>query len=382
MKILYLITQSELGGAQRYIFDLAKSFKKETDVLVCSGESSGDQWLGNILTKNNIKHLSLDKLRRDISLVSDVKALFQIRKTINDFSPDIVHLNSTKISILGSLACLMFLKKPKVVYTAHGWVFNENMSSGKKYFYKFLEKYTACLKDKIICVSDFDKNTALNIGIKNNKLKVIHNGIKENIYLNKTEARTEISKYIDTQNFNVDELLLGTIGNLYKNKGFAYLLNSIKRVLNEGYKLKLVIIGSGEQEKKLLRIIKEEGLENNVFLTGSIKNASSLLKAFDIYINSSLKEGLSYTVLEAMQAKLPIIVTDVGGNLEMIEDGINGLVTKSKNINDIAEKISYLLDNKNKADLYAMNSKEKLEYFSYDKMIDKTFSTYKSLTQK
>jgi len=132
----------------------------------------------------------------------------------------------------------------------------------------------------------------------------------------------------------------------------------------------------------LLRIIKEEKLETHHCGGGQIENASSLLPAFNLYINSSIKEGLSYTILEAMQAKIPIIVTDAGGNPEIIEDGINGLVAKKKNIDDIANKIIYLLQNKDKADLFTLNSQSD-QYPQITRiMIEKTFNIYKSLTQK
>jgi len=313
--------------------------------------------------------------------LNDLKSLFEIRSLIKDFKPDLIHLNSTKISILGSIAPKLLLKKSKIVYTAHGWVFNEDLNTIKKNFYKILERYTAFLKNKILTVSEFDKKTALQLGIKKEKLKTIYNGIKSLQLKTREDARSTLSKHLNIK-IKSDDFLIGSIGNLYKNKGFGYLLNSIKQVLSENYNLKLVIIGEGEKREQLMRIIKEEKLEKNVFLSGKIDNASALLSAFDIYVNSSIKEGLSYTILEAMQAKIPIIVTNAGGNPEMIEDGINGFVAEKKDIDDIANKIINLLQNKNKADLFALNSQEKLKQFSLDLMVGKTFNIYKSLTQK
>jgi len=380
MKILYLITQSELGGAQKYILDLASYFQKENDVLVCSGEEKENKWFEENLSKNNIKYLAIKNLKRDISPLKDIKAFLEIRSVIKKFKPDIVHLNSTKISILGSLASV-FIWKTKVVYTAHGWVFNENLSTKKKRFYTLLEKYTTHLKEKIICVSDYDKNSAIKIGIKKQKLTTIYNGILNINYLSRDEARLKLNKIINHK-INDNDYLIGTIGNLYKNKGFLYLINAIKSVTLNFPDIKLIIIGEGEEKEKLEKVIKEKGMENNIFLCGKIENASNLMKAFDLYINSSIKEGLSYTILEAMQAKLPIIVTDVGGNPEMIKNRINGIVIKSKKSEDMAEKIIYLLNNKNKADLFAMNNKEKLKFFNYNKMLEKTSNIYKTLTQQ
>ena len=105
-KILYFITQSEFGGAQRYVFDLAVNLKSDYEVAIAMGWQENNRILAKILTENNIKHYIIPHLKRSISPINEFLALREIIKLIKQFQPDIIHLNSSKISILGSIAAL------------------------------------------------------------------------------------------------------------------------------------------------------------------------------------------------------------------------------------------------------------------------------------
>jgi len=368
-KILYIITQSELGGAQRYILDLAMNLN-EYNVSVAYGEQGNNGELSKILQQNNIKTYAINNLVRKINITKDWQAMFEIRKLIKKINPNIVHLNSSKISIIASLANINI--KNKLIYTAHGWVFNEKLPLPKKIFYKLSERWTARLKDKIICVSEFDKQSAINNRIKESKLITIHNGIPETVLLEKNKARKKIEE-ISGQKINADETIIGTIGNLYKNKGFEYLIAAIK----ETKRIRLVIIGEGVERDYLEKLINKNKLENKILLLGKIKNASKLLKAFNIYINTSLKEGLSYTLLEAMQAGLPIIATKVGGNSEMITNEKTGLLIKPASSETITKTINYFLENKNLQQTCSENAIVKYRnYFDLKTMLQKTKKVY------
>jgi len=368
-KILYIITQSELGGAQRYIFDLATNLS-EYNVSVAYGEQGDNGELSKMLQENKIKTHLIHNLVRKINIRKDWQAMLEIRKLIKKINPDIVHLNSSKISIIASLSNINI--KNKLIYTAHGWVFNEKLSLSKKIFYKLSERWTAKLKNKIICVSEFDKQSAIKNRIEENKLITIHNGISKTVFLEKDEARKKIEE-ISGQKININETIIGTIGNLYKNKGFEYLITSIKKVK----KTKLIIIGDGEERNHLEKLINKYNLESKVLLLGRVNNASKLLKAFDIYINSSLKEGLSYTLLEATQAGLPIIATEVGGNSEIVINEKTGLLIEPASSKIIAKTINYFLKNKNLQQTYSKNAIAKYKnYFDLKTMLQKTKKVY------
>lgn len=384
-KILFIVTLSERGGAQTYVFDLASNLDRDRyEILVASG---GDEssWLPSKLEKNGIKYHKIRNLIRDIDLPTDILAIFEIRKLIKQFKPDIIHLNSSKTSILGSIAAKK-CKNCKVVYTAHGFVFNESMSILKKWLYVSLERYTAKFKDMIITVSDFDKLAGEKHKIApSNKIITVHNGIKigQHNILSKEEARKELEI---PQKYTV----IGTISNYYPTKALYRLIEAAKIVSENCSNCKFALIGEGPEQEKLEELINTYKLNNNFFL-GSIDNAITHLKAFDIFVLPSKKEGLPYTILEAMEAEVPIIATAVGGVPEIIINGENGFLvqsgltkeTDSETINQLAEKIKYYMANPNIAEIFANKATRRLAAsFTLEKMVRETEDVYNNLYNK
>ena len=372
-KILYFITQSEYGGAQRYVFDLADNLKKDFEVAVAMGEQGKDGKLAKILDKNNIKYYIIPRLKRDISPLNEILAFFEIIKLIKKFQPDIIHLNSSKISILGSLAGLFIklkIKNLKIIYTVHGWVFNEPLPAPVKWFYLWAEKFTAKFKDKIICVSESDRQVALKYKIAPvEKLITIHNGLAPVNFYTREEALPLLAKERAG-----GEVFIGSIGNLYKTKGFEYLIEAADILTHKlNTPATFIIIGEGKEREALKNLIAKYNLKNNFILAGSIDEAARLLPAFDVYVCSSVKEGLSYTLIEAMQAGRPIVATAVGGNPEMIENEKTGLLSKPADARDLAEKIKTLLNNKTLALELGQNAKAKaMAEFGLEKMVEQT----------
>jgi glycosyltransferase involved in cell wall biosynthesis len=366
-KILYLITQSELGGAQRYILDLARALKGEYEITVAFGapspwnlnhkETKGKPFeqgeLATRLAEENIPFHILPHVVRTISPLADIRAIFEIAKLIKKIRPDIVHLNSSKISILGSLACF-FIKlsaksyQLKAIYTVHGWVFNEPQARWKNALYKFCEKFTARFKDKIVCIDKLDYGIALeDLKLPDNKLSIIYHGLDLNRYnfRPREEARKALAASLPAASLPADSIIIGSIGNLYATKGFEYFIEAMEKVVSgSSLPIKAVIIGEGPEREELQKLIsKKETLKGKIFLSGGITNAAELLPAFDYYLNTSVKEGFPYSILEAMAAGLPIVASEVGGIPDMITDRENGLLVAPKNSEAIATRLLNLM---------------------------------------
>ncbi|MCG2689802.1 glycosyltransferase, partial [Candidatus Parcubacteria bacterium] len=286
-KILYLITQSDMGGAQKYVFDLTCGFKNKFKITVATGKGTNE--LFTALKEKNVNLVKLNRLSRLPNPLRAFLAILEIRRLLKKEKPDILHLNSTTAGFFGSLAVLGLKIKPKVVYTVHGWAFLEPGPLKQKLFFLF-EKTTAFLKDKFIVLSKFDKQVALTKKIaKKNKLAIIPNGLSNLTFLSKEQARKELD-------LSQDAFLVGTIANAYKTKGLKYLLQVFAPAPN----YQLIVIGDGPERKNLEKIIQKYHLEEKVKLLGKIKNASQYLKAFDIFCLPSVKEGFPFALLEAM----------------------------------------------------------------------------------
>ncbi len=374
-KILYLVTQSDFGGAQHYLYDLTANLSKNFIIVVASGEQTNKGELAKKLKAAGVRYLPLSHLKRAISPWHDWLAFWQIVNLIKKEKPNIVHLNSSKVSILGSFAAWL-CKVPKIIYTVHGWVFNEDLPVGKKFFYKILERLTARFKTGIICLSEWEKqNTVRQKIAPAAKISVIYNGIAPINFLPRLKAREQLAK-ITGAPIDDQTILIGAIGNLYKNKGYEYLIEAVNMLRAMRYAL-CVIIGAGPEKNNLQLRINNYALQNKIILAGAIPDAAQLLCAFDVYVCSSVKEGLPYSILEAMQAELPIVATSVGAVPEIISNGQNGLLTEPKNANQLAEKIQYLINNPGTAKKLGGHAQADVKKrFSLEKMMAETQIIY------
>jgi len=392
--ILYIITKSVWGGAAKYVYDLANHLSSEFEVVVAAG---GQGKFAQIIIKANIPYYQIKNFQRTINPFKDFFAFFEILGLIFKLKPDIIHVNSSKAGGLVGLVAWLYKiltgRKLCLIFTAHGWAFAEDRPKWQISLIKIFSKLTCFFYDKIICVSEYDRQIAIDNKIApTNKLLTIHNGIdvKNISFLSRQEAQEKLLG-------RTSPLAIGTIAEWTKNKGLFYLLEALiyikdcpsdtvlqRRTVSEGQSFDVVLIGSGENpdKDKMYDFIKKYKLKN-AHLIEWIDNAASYLKAFDIFVLPSLKEGLPYTILEAMAAQVPIVATRVGGVPEMfINEGSSrsaraALIIPPKNSQELAEKILKLINNPEIAQKLAKRAREKVEKeFSLEKMLQKTKRVY------
>ncbi|HUT22526.1 MAG TPA: glycosyltransferase family 4 protein [Candidatus Bipolaricaulota bacterium] len=375
MKILYLITQSTWGGAQRYVYDLAVGMNKEFEVAVACG---GDGGLIKELARKKIKVIPLKYLKRDILFLSDIRSYFEIKKLIKEERPDILHVNSSKAGFLGGLAARSF-PKTKVVYTVHGSVFTAAFNIFYRWLFKIIEKTTSKHKDSIILVSNHDRSLWLENKIcESEKLFVIHNGIDvalEELFLPKERALAALLPAEKEINLKI----IGCIANFYAEKNLLSFLSVFKEVSKEVSKCRLILIGDGPLRREIKKYVRENDLSEKVILPGFIKNAWLYLKAFDLFVLPSKKEGFPYTILEALLAKVPVVASRVGGIPEIIGDESTGLLFDSADSRQLAEKMLILLkDEVFVAQLVGNGIKKVKESFNLTGFLDQTKKIYLS----
>jgi glycosyltransferase involved in cell wall biosynthesis len=380
IKIIYGITKSDWGGAQRYVYDLATALPKEKyDVAVILGSTGG---LSQKLQSAGIRIAQLENLSRDVKIWTDFLAFFKLIKILHQEKPDVIHLNSSKMGMLGAVAGRI-LRVPKIIFTGHGWAFNEDRSAVQKKMIHLLHNLTVALSDVTIAVSAKTKEQIARHGTNSDKIMVIKNGVEKIDFLDKNLARQKITEKISTEMENsIDgRIWLGTISELHKNKGLKYMIEAMHRLkitVDDPATLPiLVVIGEGEKRTKLQERINRYGLQDDIFLIGRLENASRYLKAFDIFTLTSITEALPYVVLEAGSAGLPIVASAVGGIPEIIDDMTSGILVRPKEPEEIEKAVRYLLNNPDKMALFGQRLKEKIERdFNVDKMLEKTLALY------
>ncbi|MEI7463156.1 MAG: glycosyltransferase family 4 protein [Candidatus Taylorbacteria bacterium] len=368
MKILYVITKSNWGGAQRHVFDLATSMKaKGHDVWVAVG---GNGILTEKLERAGIYTFSIATLGRDISPGKDAGSFREIYTIIKNKRPDILHLHSPKASGLGALAGRLLHIKT-IITTVHGWTFNESRPIYERIPIIFFSWITMILSHTTILLSEAEYSQALYFPFVKHKITLIPLGIKPPTLMSVDGSKQMISKSIGMEltDFN-KKVVIGTIAELHKNKGLTYLVNSMTAVVEQQPNAICIIIGDGQENINIQTLIKGINLEKNVFLVGYIDNAADYLKAFNIFALSSIKEGLPYVILEAGCASLPVVATTVGGIPEIVEDMKSGILIQSRNSRELSHALSFMIEHPEERKKYGANLKERvLTKFSMEKMI-------------
>jgi glycosyltransferase involved in cell wall biosynthesis len=377
-KLFICITKSNWGGAQKYVFDIASNTPRDQfDTTVLLGES-GD--LKKKLEDAGVKTILLKNSQRDVSIKKEFALLFELIKLFKEEKPDIVHLNSSKMGFIGALAGRVSGIK-RIIFTAHGWAFNENRNFISRAFIKILHLLTLILSHKTISVSEITKKQIG--GFFGNKIVVVKNGLRETELKNIDSAREGLSSKILRVNPKASNMLskkplwIGTISELHTNKGLSYAIEAISKIKNN---IIFVIIGEGEKRKDLEEQITKLGLSNKIFLIGHVDSAPSYLKAFDIFVLSSITEALPYVLLEAGYASLPVVASNVGGITEIIENNKTGILISSKNSEEIKNSIEYFIKYSAKAKAFGEALKEKIsKSFTLKTMLERTFALYKNM---
>ncbi|MDP3963630.1 MAG: glycosyltransferase family 4 protein [bacterium] len=382
-KILFIITQSEFGGAQRFLMELVTHLDPDRfEISVASSADPGD--LLHALKAKQIATHPLKWLTRDISPFGDLMALFEIRGLLKREQPDALFLLSSKAGFLGSLAAKSLVTRyalldTRIIYRIGGWAFNDPNSWLKRKIYLWAEKLSARWKDIIIVNAERDRLQAELLGIKpRKKLLTIYNGINTSSlnFLSKNEARQRLMQTTPSLRHSVTpSLLVGCIANFYKTKGLPVLIDAMARVHKTHPDAKLIVIGDGRERQDLeTRIMKREA-QNYILLAGRMAEAWRYLQAFDVFVLPSLKEGFPWVLLEAMAAEIPIVATSVGAVPEIIENKKSGIIVPPDDPASLVQGIAALLDNPERATAMAQEAKRVLEQkFGLKKMLGEIIS--------
>jgi glycosyltransferase involved in cell wall biosynthesis len=363
-KVLFFITKSNFGGAQKYVYDLARSLNKET--YDCGVILGGTGLLVERLNSVHIRTITISTLGRDVSIVKDIVSFFKLISILRKERPHVFHINSSKAGGIGALAGRIAMV-PNIVFTAHAWAFNENRNFLSKKIIKILHWITVMLAHKTITVSEAVRKQMSDVPFVKNKITVVYPGIDTPNFLSKKDAQEKLG-------IRSDVFAIGTIAELHPIKGLTYAFDALKTV---SFPFSYTVIGEGGLKDELNTLIqKDSRLLSSVSLKGFLKDAPCLLTAFDMFILPSLSEAFGYVLLEAGLAKVPIVASSVGGIPEIIQKD-SGTLVESKSSDKLQKAIESVYTHQKESELNA----EKLytlilEKFSTAKMVENTIAVY------
>jgi len=391
-RILYAVTKSNGGGAQAYVLMLARGAREAgAQVSVMAGSADGrsateradtgtEEVTGDIpgflfseLVAEGIRTIPLSRIQRDVAGASEWRAFKELLAVIRAEKPDVLHLNSSKMGVLGGLAGRVAGVK-RIIFTAHGWPSKEPRPFLWKVMAWLGSWLTIVFAHKVIVVSQDDLRTAPVVFFRD-KLALVHNGIGDFARASRSDARAALAAHAPALSGYSQWLLMNA--ELHPNKGIGTAIRALAELAPKHPSLALVVCGQGDRLAYLTELARLLDVSDRVFLLGFVPHAREYLCAADIYLLPSLKEGLPIALLEAGLASLPVVASNIGGIPEVITDQKTGLFMPRGNTHILAKCIEFLFKDPEKAARFGSSLREEvLKKFSGGEMVSKTLALY------
>jgi glycosyltransferase involved in cell wall biosynthesis len=362
-RILFLITKSDLGGAQGNVYDLISNFYQNYEIHLAAG------FLGHLtadVEAIGVPVHIIPSLTRSIKLLGDYNAVRECVALINQINPDIIHAHSSKAGVIARIAG--WITKTPVVFTAHGWGFSPGTPQLRRTIALLAERLLASISGKIICVSESDRQLAKHKGVgSDTSLVVVRYGIED--------------IHVPTPNLTQQPPLLIMVARFNEQKDQSTLLHAVAHLRNIDFHLDFV--GSGISLEPCKNLANALGITEKVSFLGDRRDVPDLLAKSQIFILSTHYEGLPISILEAMRAGLPVVATSVNGIPEEIEDGKTGLLVPPRDAKSLAEALSTLITAPELRQRMGAAAREKfLNQFTIDRMVSQIQDVYASVGKK
>lgn len=376
IRIIHTTLFLGMGGLESIIMDIAKYLDKNQFKLYVLCLSRYDEKYKNKLQKSDIEVYCIKRRHKfDFSFFS------KIVKLLNEKKIDLIHAHSG--CFFNSAVCAWLARVPSFIYTEHGLqLLNDGTQINKSIQSRIEENISALISDYMFAVSEEIKtDMEKRFRFSKSKIKLVTNGIDTTLF--KPGEKIPALKLIN-QEIPHDKFIIGSVGRLIPIKNYNCLLNAFAKLPAEILeKSHLVLIGDGTERSNLLYEARQLNISEKVLFLGVKYNISDLLPAFDLFVLPSFTEGTSISLLEAQSTGIPAVVTNVGGNPGIIEDGFNGFLCESDDSGDMSKKISQILWNSKLKEKMGINARKRvINKFSINNMLRTYTQTYQSLYTK
>lgn len=372
IRVLQLISSFALGGAERIVTMLAMNMDRQRfEVIPCAVRFSGP--LEEDLKASGVQYRVLGISRRSILtgplFFSDVRRqLTAVAGIMKELSIDIIHAHLTENTLLGIVAARR-VGVPRVCATVHSTIIalQRGRWSPRGWLLRTAIDKMFSQADRIIAVSEeVAQVMRLYTSVPWERILTIPNGVEPNRFRLR-EDRCTLRRMLQLP---TDRLVAVTVGRLTRGKGYRYLEDALALIPAEHRPL-MLIVGDGPDRNELESRAKAMGLEQEIRFLGNRRDVPALLAAVDLFVLSSLWEGLPLALLEAMAAGLPAVVTSVGGNAEVVEDGVSGMLVPARDAQALAKALSTLLNGHSRREEMGRAARERFDrYFSVQRFVE------------
>jgi glycosyltransferase involved in cell wall biosynthesis len=360
VRILYLITRSEPGGAQSHLNTLIEHFGSEV-VGVAAGLDEDNSLVG-MTQKVGVEFIPIQHMMQPLHMVNDVRATFEIAEVLRRVKPDLVHIHSSKAGIVGRISARM-IGIPSV-FTAHGWAFADGVSWKRKMLAVPSEFAFGRLTDRIITVSQTDYDLAIRHNVASAKrMTVVWNGIEDTVF----RAQPGVD----------DEVRIVMVARFAPQKDHDTLIRALKGL--EG-RWRVLLIGDGALRGEHERLARDLGIADRVEFLGSRRDVPEILSKAHVFVLTTNWEGLPISILEGMRAGLPVVASNVGGIAELVQDGQNGFLVPRFDAQSVRMALQRLVSDRALRERFGRASRTRYEAdFTAQRMFDQMRSVYASV---
>ena len=372
VKVMQIIARMNVGGPAVIVAELMRGLdKSHFEQILVTGycdENEAD-YLDTVA--KDIKATRTAGLGRSVSLVADLKAFFGLVSLIRKFKPDVIHTHTAKAGVLGRLASLLAGRGAVRVHTFHGHLLHGYFSSSLTKLVILIEKFFAARTSVLIAIGSKVKDDLLAVGIgRSDKYRVFFPGLPAPKTGSKVEAQSALG-------ISSEVLYCTFVGRLTQIKRPDRLLDVAAECKRRGIELRFLVAGEGELfESSKQRAMKEQ---LNMTFLGWRSDIDQIFAASDIAILTSDNEGIPLTLIQAAQAGLPIVATNVGSISDIVINESTGYLTET-NAAEMADAIEKLVRDPQLRQMMGAAGKARAErYFSLDRMIKDHSDLYQSL---
>ena len=331
IRIMHVVQSA--GGVEQYLVSLLKYMDRGRfeNMLVCSQDFTPSRFEGIV------SRIEVVPMQREIG-GRDAKAARAVRGLIRQYRPDIVYAHSSKAGAIMRLANVGM--RNVSLYNPHGWAFNMHCSGRKQRMYRAVERMTAPMCDKIVCISEAERESALSARIcRDDKLRVIVNGVDVPL-IDSRPAPYKRSQLGIPEKAPV----VGMVGRLSKQKAPDVFLEMAKRVRTQYPNAHFVLVGGGEMIVELQNRITQNRMQSCVHITEWTTEPLRYADLFDVAVLLSRWEGFGLVLPEYMLLQKPLVATNVDAIPTIVRDGYNGLLVPPDDPGAAAKAVLRLLD--------------------------------------
>jgi glycosyltransferase involved in cell wall biosynthesis len=368
IKISYIITKLELGGAQKTTLSLIRLLSNEHYEVHLITSPKG-YLIEEARQIPGLKIYFISSLARQVDIVKDLTAFFDMIRYLRQQGISIVHTHSSKAGIIGRWAARTAGVR-HIFHTVHGWPFYIKANPIIRFFYRIAEKLTCRITDRVIVVSNADLKAGLRyVDNRKEKYARISYGIESARFF-------AIARSFDKEGI----IKVGFIACYKHQKAPFDFIRVAEYVLRENKNIKFISAGDGILRPAVMQKAASLGLLENIEFLGWHDDIAGLMPQIDILILTSLWEGLPVVVLEALASGIPVVTTDTGGVSELVFTGINGFVEKKGDCKNMAKDILLLAEDNEKRAQLSSNAKRTLrEEFDVHYMSKRTQNLYEKI---